>query len=67
MATTDERLAAVEAEIEKALTISETQIGDVRVRKQALRALLEYEDRMLARKARENYEPRVYVRFNFTK
>lgn len=67
MATTDEILKEIEAALLNDLDAVDYQIGDRRVRKAELRQLMEYEDRMLARKAKENYnyKSHVLVRFNF--
>jgi len=69
MKSIDEILDQVQADLEKALEVQEYEIGDRRVRRPRLRELMDYEDRMLARKARKdnNYKSHVYVRFNWNK
>jgi len=69
MKSVDEILNQLQADLEKALEVQEYEIGDRRVRRPRLRELVDYEDRMLARKARKdnNRKSHVLVRFNFSK
>jgi len=63
----DEVLGLIEEALVKTTEAQEYEIGDRRVRRPRLRELIDYYDRMLARKAREDagYKSGVFVRFNF--
>ena len=63
----DEILNDIDAALGKTVEAQEYGLGDRRVRLARLRELLEYQDRMLAQKARKEnkYKSHVLVRFNF--
>jgi len=65
MSDIDEKLNEIEESIEKTLQAQEYEIGDRRLRRPKIKDLTDYEDRMLARKARKenNYKSHVLVRF----
>ena len=65
MKTIEEILDENQAAEEKALEAKEYQIGDRKLTRQDIKALMEYEDRMLSRKTIKdnNYKSRVAVRF----
>ncbi len=67
--TIDELYQEIEQAISEVLEVQEYEIDDKRVRKPRLRELADYQDRMLAKKARQdnNYKSNVYVRFKFPK
>ncbi len=67
--TIDDLLNEIDEAISNTLKIQEYEIDDKRVRRPRLRDLADYEDRMLAKKARQEnqYKSTVYARFKFPK
>ena len=65
----DEIYEHLDDAILKTLDVQEYEIDDKRVRRPRLRDLADYEDRMLAKKARKenNYKSHFLTRFNFPK
>jgi hypothetical protein len=66
MKTVEEILEEIQLSEEKALEAKEYWIGDRKLTRQDIKTLMEYEDRMLSRKAiKDNkYKSRVAVRFS---
>ena len=61
--TLDEILEEIKVSIEKTLEAQSYRIGDREIRRPDLRRLAEYEDRMMARKIRQQTKGYAVVRF----